>query len=55
MKCAHINQQPICRRLIDGIERVVFQCQDCLAELIYEEPETADSSVSEHREIRSED
>jgi len=54
MKCAHASQRPICRRLIGGIERVVFQCQDCLAELIYEEPETADSTVSEHSEIRRE-
>lgn len=38
-ECAHTNQKPICHRLIDGIGRVVFQCQDCLAELIYEEPE----------------
>lgn len=46
--CAHSNQQPTTsRRLVGGVERVVFQCQDCLAELIYEEPdETSDSTVS---------
>lgn len=44
--CSHKHQRLSCRRIINGIERVVFQCQDCLAELIYEEPETADSDVS---------
>lgn len=48
-KCRHESQQPIGRRLIDGVQRVVFQCRDCSAELIYEEPyQTADSPVSEH-------
>jgi hypothetical protein len=40
--CRHTNQQPIDRRLIDGFQRVVFLCQICLAELIYEEPEDAE-------------
>lgn len=30
MKCTHENQHPIGRRLIGGVERVVFQCQDWL-------------------------
>jgi hypothetical protein len=46
MNCPHMDQQPIGRRLIGDIERVVFQCQTCLVELIYQEPEDTDSSVS---------
>lgn len=47
-KCHHESQQPVGHRLIEGVERVVFQCRDCSVELIYEELDQAILQLNEN-------